>query len=332
MKTLKKYTEKVIHGESLSFTDAYECMHSIGTEEISEIEISALLIALQFRSLELNELLGFQAALLDLAIPLELESSSEAIDVCGTGGDNKNTFNISTISAFVLASMGYKVIKHGNYGVSSICGSSTVLENLGIRFTTDASALNRQLDKNNLCFLHAPHFHQALKKVAVVRKVLGTRTVFNGIGPLVNPAQPRFQLTGTYSLELARLYAHLLKIQEKEFCVVHGLDGFDELSFIGSTRIFTKNHDLIIEKSPNQQTLNLEELFGGNNAKEAAEICQTILSGKGSKAQNTVVSGNVALALQLFEPNSDYSDLFFQAENHLKSGKTIQTLQKQLRL
>ncbi|MFN5984459.1 MAG: anthranilate phosphoribosyltransferase [Fluviicola sp.] len=330
MQSLKIYLDKILAHKHLTFEEAYSCMFSIGTSVFTEAELSSLLTAFHFQPIDLNEIRGFRQALLDLANPIRLESSSEAIDVCGTGGDGKNTFNISTISAFLLASMGYKVIKHGNYGVSSICGSSNVLEELGIQFSTNESLLNKQLDESNLCFLHAPLFHPALKKVANVRKQLGFRTLFNSMGPLVNPAQPRYQLTGTYSLELAKMYSHLLFDQEKIFCVVHGLDGYDELTFQGSTRILTRENDFQLHENPEKTEFELSELNGGNSTKTAAKICHSILSGKGSTAQNSVIAGNVALGLQLFQPTVSFEELYFKAKNHIESGIAVETLKKHI--
>lgn len=323
---MKKILEKLFNYEHLTQNEAYECMRMIASDTFSEIEIASLLTALKFHPIDLNEMIGFKQALMDLALPIKLESSSESIDVCGTGGDGKNTFNISTITAFVLANMGIKVIKHGNYGVSSICGSSNVLEELGIHFTIDENKLNRQLEKNNLCFLHAPLFHPSLKKIAPIRKKLGFRTVFNGMGPLVNPAQPKFQLTGTYSLELARLYNYVLKDQNKKYSIVHGLNGYDELTFDGTSRIFSNSSDFVIESAPTSNFEIDDSLHGGTTIKEAASICLSILSGKGTQTQNSVVAGNVALALQLYHPTKTYNELFFEAKERIESGDVIETL------
>lgn len=323
---MKKILEKLFNYDHLTQNEAYECMRMIASDTFSEIEIASLLTALKFHPIDLNEMIGFKQALMDLALPIKLESSSESIDVCGTGGDGKNTFNISTITAFVLANMGIKVIKHGNYGVSSICGSSNVLEELGIHFSIDENKLNRQLEKNNLCFLHAPLFHPSLKKIAPIRKKLGFRTVFNGMGPLVNPVQPKFQLTGTYSLELARLYNYVLKDQNKKYSIVHGLNGYDELTFDGTSRIFSNSSDFVIESAPTSNFEIDDSLHGGTTIKEAASICLSILSGKGTQTQNSVVAGNVALALQLYHPTKTYNELFFEAKERIESGVVIETL------
>ena len=323
---MKKTLSTLLNGAYLSEEEAYETMLQINHRETTDEQIVALMTALQYRGLQLNELTGFRKALLELALPVHLEAVN-TIDVCGTGGDGKNTFNVSTTSAFVLASLGYKVVKHGNYGVSSLYGSSTVLEALGYRFTTNAQLLQQQLDKHNICFLHAPLFHPTLKRVAPLRKALGIPTFFNGIGPLVNPANPTHQLTGTYSLELAKHYQHVLHRTRKGYTVIHGMDGFDELTFIGSTRILGGERDELIHQSPDGKPVTIGSIRGGNSAKESAETLIAILCGKGTEAQNTVVAGNVALALQTIDSSLPYGDAFFTALEQLKSGVAFNHLQ-----
>lgn len=323
---MKKILTTLLAGAYLSEEEAYETMLQLNHRETADEQIVALMAALQYRGLQLNELLGFRKALLELALPVKLEAA-ETIDVCGTGGDGKNTFNVSTTSAFVLASLGHKVVKHGNYGVSSLCGSSTVLEALGYQFTADERQLQQQLDKHNICFLHAPLFHPTLKRVAPLRKALGIPTFFNGIGPLVNPANPTHQLTGTYSLELAKHYQHVLHRNRKGYTVIHGMDGFDELTFIGSTRILSGERDELIHESPIGKSISLTALQGGNSAQEAAKTLVSILQGKGTEAQNTVVAGNAALAIQTFDASASYNDAFFTALEQLKSGAAFNHLQ-----
>ena len=216
---MKTLLEKLLRHEHLTFEEARSFIFAIEEEKFTPETISGMLMTIQMRGAQLNEMKGFRSALLELSHRIDLDSE-QAIDLCGTGGDGKNTFNISTTTAFVLASMGKKVIKHGNYGVSSLCGSSNVLEELGVTFTSNQGELQRQLDERNICFLHAPLFHPAMKKVAPIRRNLGVRTIFNNLGPLINPAQPRFQLTGTYSLELARIYQHILRNERTNYRVL----------------------------------------------------------------------------------------------------------------
>jgi anthranilate phosphoribosyltransferase len=322
-----KFLKKLIDNGTLSREEAHQCMIQIGQNEISDTQIVAILTALQIRGLQLSELEGFQEALIELATPLKLEVE-QSIDCCGTGGDGKNTFNISTLTSFILASMGYKVVKHGNYGVSSLCGSSTVLEYLGYEFSANSAELQSQLDRNNICFLHAPLFHPALLRVAPLRKSLGIVTLFNGLGPLVNPHHSTHQLTGTYSLELAKQYQHILKSKRTNFTVLHGLSGYDELTFIGATRVLKANSDELIHDSPNQFSIDLEEISGGETVAESARIFTTILRGEGLESQNTVLAGNVALALQTFDPELTFEDAFHKAHEHIQSGNAFYTFKK----
>lgn len=318
------YLKKMINNGTLSREEARMCMIQIGQKEISDPQIVAIITTIQLRGLQLSELEGFQDALLELAKPVDLQVE-QSIDCCGTGGDEKNTFNISTLTSFVLASMGHKVVKHGNYGVSSLCGSSTVLEYLGYEFSSDSKNLQSQLDKNNICFLHAPLFHPALLHVAPLRKALGIATLFNGLGPLVNPHHSTHQLTGTYSLELAKQYQHILKSRRSNFTVLHGLSGYDELTFIGETRILKAKSDQVLQEAPNQFQIKPEEISGGNSVSESARIFTSILRGEGTKSQNTVLAGNVALALQTFAPEMSFENAFEKASEQIKSGKSFYT-------
>ncbi len=318
------YLKKLIDNGTLSREEARSCMIQIGQNEISDPQIVAIITSIQMRGLQLPELEGFRDALIELAKPLFLQVE-QSIDCCGTGGDGKNTFNISTLTSFILASMGYKVVKHGNYGVSSLCGSSTVLEYLGYEFSSDPQELQRQLDRNNICFLHAPLFHPALQRVTPLRKSLGIVTLFNGLGPLVNPHHSTHQLTGTYSLELAKQYQHILKPMRTNFAVLHGLSGYDELTFIGGTRVLKAKNDQLIQDAPNKLQIHLEEISGGNSVAESAHIFTSILRGAGTTSQNTVLAGNVALAIQTFEPELSFENAFIQAYEQIQSGKSFYT-------
>lgn len=318
------YLKKLINNGTLSREEAHNCMVQIGKKEISDVQIVAILTSIQQRGVGLSELEGFRDALIELAKPLPLQAE-QSIDCCGTGGDGKNTFNISTLTSFILASMGYKVVKHGNYGVSSLCGSSTVLEYLGYEFSSDPEVLQRQLDQNNICFIHAPLFHEALQHAAPLRKALGIATLFNGLGPLVSPHHSTHQLTGTYSLELAKQYQHILKSKHTHFAVLHGLSGYDELTFIGGTRILKTTSDELIEDAPNKLQINPNEISGGNSVAESAHIFTSILRGAGTKSQNTVLAGNVALAIQTFEPGLTFDQAFDKALEQIQSGKSFYT-------
>jgi len=313
--------EKIINHEPLNFDDSRAFIYAIENETISSEEAAGIMVGIQMRGIQLDELDGFRSALLDLCLPIELDSEN-AIDLCGTGGDGKNTFNISTTTSLILSAMGKKVIKHGNYGVSSICGSSNVLEELGFNFSTNSGDLNRELDATNICFVHAPLFHPTMKKIAPTRKNLGIRTLFNSLGPIVNPAQPEYQLTGTYSLELAKMYQHILNKKRTNFNVLFGMDGYDELTLTDSTRLLGKYEDKIISaNSFRTKSIDPNDISAGTSIKSAAAIISQILAGKGSDSQNEVVAANTAMALSLYNPTEELSELFKESVAFIKSGQ-----------
>lgn len=324
---MQKQIKKVLNKATLSTSEAYQSLLRIASGELPDEQIVAFMVALQSRPIAVEEVKGFRKALLELAISIDLDGTN-AIDLCGTGGDGKNTFNVSTTSAFVLASMGYKVIKHGNYGVSSLCGSSNVLAELGVEFSNESSVLQKQLDEHNLCFLHAPLFHPVMKQVAPLRKNLGIPTFFNIMGPLVNPVQPDYQLTGVFNMAVARVYHHTLRDQRKNYGVVYGLDGYDEITLTGDARVFTSTEDEII----NAERLHVDRvdpksIFGGNTPAEAAEILRNILNGRGSTSQHYVVAINCAKAMNIID-GIDLLEAFNAAVEHIASGQSIKTLEK----
>ena len=318
---MKNLLDKIIALEAFSEEEAKQLIYSIDEESINSETLAGILTGFQIKGLELSELIGFKNALLELSNPLSLDADN-AIDLCGTGGDGKNTFNISTTSALVIAAMGHKVIKHGNYGVSSISGSSNVLEEVGFTFSPNESDLAHDLASKNICFIHAPLFHPTLKKAASTRKNLGVRTIFNCLGPLVNPAQPAFQLTGTYSIELAKSYQHILKPIRNNYRVVYGMDGYDEITLTDATRVLGKYTDELIDgKNFRVPKIQQNELFGGTTVKDAAKILMNILQGKGSDAQNNAVSANVAMGLSMFHPNETIDNLFTESVAFIQSGQ-----------
>lgn len=319
---MKYYLEKTLSGEIFNEQEAEDFIHKIAQEDFHPEILSAILVAIELRGVNLQELKGFRKALLNYTITPEI-NSEDAIDLCGTGGDGKNTFNISTTTSLVLAAMGKKVIKHGNFGVSSICGSSNVIADFGFNFETDSKALQGSLDKYNFCYLHAPLFHPVLKKVAEVRKKLGVRTIFNSLGPLINPVQPAYQLTGTFSLALAKNYNFILKDCRKNYTVVHGLDGYDELSLTDATRSFTSTNDCMISAySINESPLNPNEIIGGKDVKSSRAILQAIINGQATEAHHKVVAINTAVGLQLYHPETELIDLYHEALSFIKSGQT----------
>jgi anthranilate phosphoribosyltransferase len=307
----------------LTENQAYKLMQQISLGDFNEAQTTALITLLSHRETALEEIIGFRKALLELSFPTDLPQY-ESIDLCGTGGDGKNTFNISTLAAFVVAAAGYPVAKHGNYGVSSVSGSSNVLEYLGYRFSNDNALIIKQLEKHKLCFLHAPLFHPALKNVGAIRKQLGIKTIFNTLGPLVNPAQNAKQLVGVFSLKLARLYHYILQKEEKSYVVVHSLDGYDEVSLTGKTHIFSsKGEKIFLPQNLGLNQYAPETLFGGKTVAESAQIFVQVLEGKGTQAQREVVLANAAFAIQCFEATQTFEESFDVAAQALDSQKAF---------
>lgn len=313
--------------------EAHRVVLGIAQGQYNPAQIAAFLTVYLMRNVTVEELAGFRNALLELCRPVDL-GGVDAMDVCGTGGDGRNTFNISTLSAFVVAGAGQPVAKHGNHGVSSISGSSTVLEHLGMKFTADNDALRRQLDEANICFLHAPLFHPALKNVAPLRKELGVKTFFNMLGPLVNPARPRLQLVGVFSLELARLYAYLHQQEVgREFLIVHSLDGYDEVSLTGPVKLISRQGEELL--SPTDLGLpqtTPEALFGGDTVAEAAHIFQKVLHNEAPAAHRNAVLANAALALRTAGRAANAAAGLALAAESLNSGRARQAFEKLLAL
>ncbi|CAN5549274.1 anthranilate phosphoribosyltransferase [soil metagenome] len=325
---MKKILNFLFEHKSLSREQAREVLLNISHQVYNESEIASFITVYLMRSITIEELQGFRDALLELCIPVNLDGQP-VMDIVGTGGDGKNTFNISTLSCFIVAGTGNKVAKHGNYGASSISGSSNVMEQLGYRFKNDQDTLRRELDKANICFLHAPLFHPALKVVGPVRKNLGVRTFFNMLGPMVNPAFPKHQLVGVYNLEMARIYNYLLQETGNNFTIIHSLDGYDEISLTGDTKVITNEGEKIM--SPEllgKRTVQASDIHGGDTVQEAAKIFRSILNGDGSWAQNAVVLANSAMALQCTGKYTSYDECYQLAVESLESGKALAALNK----
>ena len=280
------------------------------------------------RSITIEELQGFRDALLELCVPVDL-NGHEVTDIVGTGGDGKNTFNISTLSCFIVAGTGNKVAKHGNYGASSISGSSNVMEQLGYKFKNTNDDLKKEIETAGICFLHAPMFHPALKVVGPIRKNLGVRTFFNMLGPMVNPAFPKHQLVGVYNLEMARIYNYLLQQTDKNFTIIHSLDGYDEISLTGDTKVITnKGEQILSAETLGKRTVSAIDIHGGNTVEDAAKIFLNILKGNGTFAQNAVVLANSAMALQCIGKYKSYEECYQLAVESLESGKALEALNK----
>jgi anthranilate phosphoribosyltransferase len=325
---MKKILNILFEHRSLTRDEAKEVLLEIGKGVFNEHELSAFMTVYLMRSITMPELLGFRDALLEMCIPIDLEDR-KAIDIVGTGGDGKNTFNISTLSCFIVAGAGQMVAKHGSYGASSVSGASNLMDHIGYKFKNDQDVLRNELDQTNMCFLHAPIFHPALKVVAPIRKNLKVRTFFNMLGPMVNPANPEFNMVGVYNLEMARIYSYLLQIQQKNFMIINSLDGYDEVSLTSDTKIITPTGERIMTPIQLANCLvNPADIFGGDSVEEAATIFLNILNNKGTTEQDSVVISNAALALQLTGKYTDYNDAFAASKESLKSGKAINVLNK----
>jgi anthranilate phosphoribosyltransferase len=280
------------------------------------------------RPITVDELSGFREAMLELCLKIKFDAK-DTIDIVGTGGDGKDTFNISTLSCFVVAGAGVKVTKHGNYGVSSVTGSSNVLEAIGYKFTNDVSVLNEQLNEVGLCFMHAPLFHPAMKNVAPVRRELGVRTFFNLLGPLVNPSNPKYMLLGTYNLEILRLYNYLLQESGHKYVVIHALDGYDEISLTGNYKVVSGNSEEIVVP---KNIFKSVDLIGGKTVDESARIFMSVLRGEGTQAQNEVVLANSAIAINCVKENLSLEECNALASDSLKSKKALIVYEKLISL
>lgn len=323
---MKEILEYLFTHHTLSKSEAKAIMIEIAQNKFNTAEVTAFISVFLMRNITLNELEGFRQALLKMAVPVDIDAS-DTLDIVGTGGDGKNTINISTLASFVIAGAGQKVTKHGNYGASTITGSSNVLEELGYQFHNDSESLNQDLEKANICFLHAPYFHPALQSVGALRRSLGLRTFFNLLGPLVNPAKPQFSVIGVYNLEIARIYQYLLQKDNREFTIVHGLDGYDEISLTSDSKIITKNSEEIYStKDLGFNTLDPQSIVAGETPYESAKIFRNILEGNGTFEQNAVVLANAAVALHHTHKFGNYEDCLLLAQESLVSGKALTSL------
>lgn len=328
---MKNILNKLFEQQQLTKAEAKEVLIQMANEKYNASQMASFLTVYLMRPISVKELAGFREALLELAIKIDL-SEFNTIDLCGTGGDGKNTFNISTLTSFIVAGTGNKVAKHGNYGVSSVSGSSNMLEYLGYKFTNNEDVLKKQIDTANICFLHAPLFHPAMKAVGPVRRELGVKTFFNMLGPLVNPSNPQNQLVGVFNLEVARIYNYLLQETSKNYGIVFSLDGYDEISLTSNFKLFTKgNEQMVSPQDLGLKRLEQSEIFGGDTVEEAAKIFVSILDGKGTEAQNNAVLANAAYALKTFDTNKSFETAFEEAKDSLLGLKAKESLTKLIR-
>ncbi|MEA1786819.1 anthranilate phosphoribosyltransferase [Arenibacter sp. GZD96] len=324
---MKETLNRLINHDLLSKDDAKQILVNIAKGDYNPSQIAAFLTVYMMRSITIEELEGFRNALLELCLAVDL-SDYDPIDLCGTGGDGKDTFNISTLASFVTAGAGIKVTKHGNYGVSSKCGSSNVMEFLGIRFSNDANFLEKCISDAGICVLHAPLFHPAMKNVAPIRRELGVKTFFNMLGPMVNPAFPKNQMVGVFNLELARMYGYLYQNTDIKFTILHALDGYDEISLTGSTKAISNSAERILNPSDfGVAPVSQADIVGGDAIQDSAQIFINILQGKGTEAQNNVVCANAGMAIATVKEISPLEG-FELARESLFSGKGLAALKK----
>jgi anthranilate phosphoribosyltransferase len=322
---MKAILNQLFEHKKLDRQQAKEVLLKISANEYNPSQIAAFITVYLMRSISAEELDGFRDALLEMCVPVKLDC--DAIDLCGTGGDGKNTFNISTLSSFVVAGAGYKVAKHGNYGVSSISGSSNVLELLGYKFTNDVEKLKSHIDKANICFMHVPLFHPALKSVGPIRKELGVKTFFNMLGPLVNPAKPKYQMVGVFNLQLARLYQYLLTDSHKSFAIVHSTDGYDEISLTSDVKIITEVGEKLFTPSYfGSEYIDENSIYGGSTLQESVDLFKNVINGKGTEAQNSVIIANSAVAIQCISENKNFETCVEAAKSSLFGGAAIDSL------
>ena len=329
---MKQVLQYLFEHKTLPREQARQVLLNMSAGQYNEAEIASFITVFLMRSITIAELEGFRDALLELCRKADLNGHS-VMDIVGTGGDGKNTFNISTLACFIVAGTGQKVAKHGNYGATSISGASNVMEKMGYRFKTENDELRKEVEEANICFLHAPVFHPALKAVAPIRKSLGVRTFFNMLGPMVNPAAPAYQLVGVYNLEMARIYNYLLQQSVASFTIIHGVDGYDEISLTSDTKVITAGGEKIM--TPEQlgkRMVSPEDIRGGDSADEAAALFLSILKGKGTWSQNAVVLANAAMALSCTGKYNSYEAAWYAAVESLESGRAYKCLQKLIAL
>ena len=324
---MKIILNRLINHETLTKEEAKTVLVNISSGQYNPSQIASFLTVFMMRSITIEELSGFREALLELCIPIDF-SAYNTIDLCGTGGDGKDTFNISTLASFVVAGSGIQVAKHGNYGVSSVSGSSNVMETLGVTFSNNSSFLTKCLEEANIAILHAPLFHPAMKNVGPIRKELGVKTFFNMLGPMVNPSFPKNQLVGVFSLELARMYAYLYQNTSTNYTILHALDGYDEISLTADAKMITKHNESIVNASDFAlDKLLYNDIKGGTSIEESAAIFMNIISGRGTEAQVNVVCANAALAIASIDKTT-ITVSFDKAKESLQSGKALEKLKK----
>lgn len=325
---MKQILYRLFEHQNLTKDEARELLHKIASGAFNDTQIGALITVFQMRNISIDELTGFRDALLELRTPIDLADYSP-IDIVGTGGDGKDTFNVSTCASFVVAAAGYPVVKHGNYGASSVSGASNVMEHFGVRFTSDNDLLKSSIENCGIAYLHAPRFNPALKAVATARKQLGVRSFFNILGPLVNPATPSYSLLGVYNLALLRLYSYTYQNLGAQFAVVHSLDGYDEISLTSDFKVVTPHNEKIYTpESLGLSRIAQSDIYGGQTIASAAEIFIDVLKGSATAAQSNCVMTNAAFAIRVICPEKPIETCIAEAREAIENGTALLTFNK----
>ncbi|MDD2298296.1 MAG: anthranilate phosphoribosyltransferase [Fermentimonas sp.] len=325
---MKEILYKLFDYNYLTREEAKQVLIDIVNGGIPETQIASLITSFLMRSISVDEILGFRDALLEMRVTVDLSDYSP-LDIVGTGGDGKNTFNISTTACFVVAGAGYNVVKHGNYGATSISGASNVIEQQGVKFSADNDLFRKSLDTCHIAYLHAPLFSPALKAVAPVRKSLGVRNFFNVLGPLVNPVQPEFQMLGVYDLAMSRLYSYIYQEESKKFSIVHSMDGYDEISLTSQFKVVSNlGEQLFMPSDLGFRRINQEELYGGDTPEDAAQIFRNVLSANATDAQMNVVLVNAAFGIQTIDQDKTIEECLEIARESLYGKKALRVLDK----
>lgn len=325
---MKAYLQQLVEGRTLSRQDTHDILLGVTQQRYNDSQLAALLMAMQTRGVTVEELLGFRDGLLETGRHIDL-SDYNTLDIVGTGGDGKNTFNISTCAAFVIAACGYYVTKHGNGSATSVSGASNVLQAHGVRFTDDESQLRRSLEATHICYLHAPLFAYGMKYAAPTRKALGIPTCFNLLGPLVNPCQPRNSLHGTASHDQQRLYVNVHQRMGDNFGVVNSYDGYDEISLTSGFKLITNYFEKVFTpKDLGLDYVNPQDIYGGATAEEAWRIFDNVLEGTSTEAQRNVVIANAACGIAVMDRNQSIEDSVLMAREALLSGRALDTFRR----
>lgn len=326
---MKQILNRLFEHQLLDRNEAKDILSKMAAGEYNDSQIAAFLTVYLMRSISIDEFLGFTDALLDMRVNVDNLAAYNPIDIVGTGGDNKNTFNISTLACVTVAAAGYKVAKHGNYGATSVSGASTVMENHGVKFTADVGKLERSLEETNFTYLHAPLFNNAMKIVAPVRKSLGVRTFYNMLGPVANPIRPKRSVLGVFNLKMARMYHYMYQQTDVDFSIVHALDGYDEISLTGDFKIINKFGDRIYTPSEfGLSKCNEADLSGGDTAQDAARIFLNVINNEATLAQKNAVIANAAVAIQTIKPEVSIPDSVLEAREAIESGRLKETFKK----